>query len=76
VFFGIIGDNELYFKVDAVNRRQYETLGSHPFVYEAKGKERSMSYWLVPPSVLEDAEKLADWVSASCDAFLRSKKGK
>jgi len=40
IIFGIIVDDELYFKVDDTNREEYEKMGSSPFVYRTKeGKE-------------------------------------
>ena len=69
VTFGIIADDELYFKVGDKNRPQYEKKGSAPFVYESRGKKVTMkSYWKVPADVMEDAEELLDWVKASCRA--------
>lgn len=61
VIFAIIIEGELYFKVDDSNRAEFERLGSHPFTYAKKdGKQVTMSYWLVPETVLEDREKLFD----------------
>ena len=66
--FGIIADGELYFKVGESNRKNFEELGSHSFVYAKKdGKEYSMSYWLVPEEVLEDKEKLFEFVERSAE---------
>ena len=59
VIFGIIVDDELYFKVDETNRAEYEAIASKPFVYSAKGgKKMTMSYWNIPSDVLEDADEL------------------
>lgn len=59
VIFGIIVDDELYLKVDASNRAEYEKLGSQPFVYSAKGgKKLTMSYWKVPAETLENPDEL------------------
>lgn len=59
VIFGIIVDDELYFKVDETNQAEYEAMESEPFVYSAKGgKKMTMSYWKIPSDVLEDAHEL------------------
>ena len=59
VIFGIIVDGELYFKVDADNRAEYERMGSHPFTYvNKKGTSVTMPYWLVPDAQMEDREQL------------------
>jgi len=73
IFFAIISGGELYFKVDDENRMDYETLGSHPFVYSRDGKQISMSYWLIPEEIMEDQEKLAEWIDKSVEAGRRSK---
>lgn len=72
--FGIIADHELYFKVDDTNRARYEERDSGPFVYTAKGKPMSMSYWKVPVEVMEDSETLEEWVEASLAISRRTKK--
>ena len=68
--FGIITDvGELRFKVDDSNRQQYEDLGSTPFVYTGHKKRgpTTMNYYLVPEEIMEDQEKIADWVFQSAE---------
>src|SRR5687767_3496184 len=65
VIFGIIVAGELYFKVDESNQGQFERAGSHPFVYSQGGQSITMSYWLVPEEIMEEKEKLSDWVESS-----------
>ena len=65
LIFGIIAGGELYFKVDAGNRPEFERMGSHPFVYTGHKKPVTMSYWLVPEDVLEDRERLRDLMEKS-----------
>jgi len=74
VFFSIISEGELYFKVDGINQPDYEALDSHPFVYSREGKQVSLSYWLVPEEIMEDQERLAEWVYKSVEAGERSRK--
>ena len=60
--FALIADEQLYFKVDASNRADYEAAGSGPFVYAAaNGRQTVMSYWQVPDDVLEGADALLTW---------------
>lgn len=67
VTFGIIADDELFFKVNDKNRPAYEARGSSPFVYESRGKKVTMkSYWQVPAGVMEDREELERWVEGAC----------
>ena len=77
VVFGIIADDQLYFKVDVTNRKDYERSGSLPFSYEAAGRKKVMvSYWEVPADVMEDREKIEQWIERSCNASRRSKRAK
>ena len=67
VIFGIIADDELYFKVDETNRKKYEAAGSKPFTYDTKKRKKIvMSYWEVPPDILEDRDEIVRWVEESC----------
>lgn len=60
LFFAVIADDELYFKVDDSTRPDYQALGMEPFrPYEAK--ETVMSYYQVPIDVLENRNHLRDW---------------
>lgn len=77
VFFALIANGELYFKADDVNKKDFEKMGSTPFVYKGhKGREVVMSYWLLPAEVMEDSPQLAIWVEKSVEAAKRSKKDK
>ncbi len=63
LFFGIIADNDLYFKVDDQSRSDFVSAGSEPFSYANKKSGRTvvMSYWRVPANVLEDPAELVVW---------------
>ncbi len=65
IIFGIIVDDQLYFKVDATNQPQYERHGSRPFTYASRGKSITMSYWEVPAEVIDDREAIARWAEES-----------
>ena len=67
IFFAVLAEDELYFKVDDANRRDYEKAGSEPFTYEVSGRKKPvvMSYWKVPADVLEDRQALARWAEKS-----------
>ena len=62
VFFALIANDILYFKVDDETRPNYIALGMKPFrPYGEDGEE--MKYFEVPVSVLEDADALRAWVA-------------
>ena len=61
VFFGVIADDTLFFKVGDETRPEYEARGMQPFRPYADRPEVSMSYFTVPADVLDDAEELVAW---------------
>jgi DNA transformation protein and related proteins len=62
VMFAILARDTLYLKADEASSRAYADEGMEPFTYTAKGgKPIAMSYWEVPPRLLEDPDELAAW---------------
>jgi len=74
IIFALIISDELYFKVNASNQLQYEELDSEPFSYEAKGKKTTMSYWKVPMEILEDEDRIGEWLNQSYEISLQTKR--
>lgn len=74
IFFALIADNILYFKVDQEMQAVYKAIGSKPFTYTRKGKLVALSYWKLPVDILENQEKLAQYVKAAVQAAQRAKK--
>jgi len=62
--FGLIADDVAYLKVDDSNREEFVKDGSSPFK-PYPNKSTTMSYYEVPPDVLDDAEELAKWAEKS-----------
>ena len=60
LFFALIADDVLYFKVDDSNRPDYEAAGMGPF-RPFPDKPNVMQYYEVPIDVLEDRDSLRDW---------------
>ena len=74
IFFALIADDTLYFKVDASTRPEFEARGMEPF--RPFGDEGgTMQYYQVPEDVLEDPETLRPWAEKAL-AVARRKKGK
>lgn len=65
LFFALIADDLLYFKVDESNLEDYKLAGMEPF---RPFGTYSMSYYQVPPGVMEDAAELRAWVQKSLRA--------
>ena len=75
LFFALIDDDTLYFKVDDSNRPDFERLGMKPFQPYGEGGE-IMQYYQVPSDLLEDLEALRPWVEKSIAVAARKAKGK
>jgi DNA transformation protein and related proteins len=60
IFFGLVADDVLYFKVDDTNKADYVAAGSGPF--KPFGNDSyEMGYYEVPGDVLEDPELMKEW---------------
>ena len=75
-FFGILFEGRLYFKADERSRKIYEQRGMKPFTYEQRGRAMTMSYYEVPPDVLEDREQVVAWAGRAIRVAAVSKKPK
>jgi len=76
LFLAIIAFNRLYLKANDETRTQFADAGCEPFVYQAKGKPMTMSYWTVPPQALESPELMRPWARLALQAALRAQAAK
>ena len=60
VFFAIIAEDRLYFKVDNTTRPDFEQRGMEPF--RPFGEEGAMGYYEVPADVVENVDQLGIWM--------------
>jgi DNA transformation protein and related proteins len=61
LMFALIANSELYFKADNEAATYFQSFGSEAFTYDSKGKKVKMSYYKVPPEILEDQGSLQTW---------------
>jgi len=64
VFFGVIDNDTLFFKVDDALRERYRQRGMPAFA-PIPGKSPMLGYFQVPVDVLEDASALCNWAADS-----------
>jgi len=64
LFFALLADDTLYFKVDDSNRADFERQGMGPFQPYGEGGE-VMQYYQVPADLLEDPAALRPWAEKS-----------
>ncbi len=60
LFFALVADDVLYFKVDDSNRPDYEEASMEAF-RPFPDKSTAMGYYQVPIDVLENRDLLRDW---------------
>jgi DNA transformation protein len=72
LFFALVDDDLVYFKVDDKTRAGFEARGMGPFMPAGAGGE-VMQYYQLPDEVLEDPEKLGPWVEDAIDVARRRK---
>jgi DNA transformation protein and related proteins len=72
LFFGLIDDDVLYFKVDDSTRPDFESRGMDPFRPFGEDGE-VMQYYRVPDDLLEDAEALGQWAGEALMAARRAR---
>ncbi|WP_298726711.1 TfoX/Sxy family protein [uncultured Ferrovibrio sp.] len=65
VMFGLIDEDTIYLKADAESRKAFEARGCGQFVYDGKGKPVAMSYWQMPPELVDDADEALVWAKTA-----------
>ena len=71
LFFAVIDDDTLFFKVDDATRPEYEARGMPAF--RPMKDMTSMNYFQVPEEVLEDPEALRPWAEGALGVARRAK---
>jgi len=62
LMFGLIADDQLYFKTTAAGRAAFEAEGLGPFTYTKKGTDAVLtSYWQAPERLLDEPDELIGW---------------
>lgn len=74
VFFALIAQDRLYFKVDDTTRGEFERRGMEPF--RPFGEENAMGYYEVPADVLESVEPLRAWTDQAVAVALRAREAR
>ena len=74
LFFALMDNDTLYFKVDDSNRGDFEARGMGAF--RPFGDERAIGYFEVPAEVLEDTEELEGWMRKALRVAALSRRDK
>lgn len=70
LFFALIDDDVLFFKVDDANRDDYVSRGMKAFM--PFPGQPSLGYFQVPADVIEEAEELTRWARRSVEVAQRA----
>lgn len=74
IFFGLVANDILYFKVNDTTREKYIKYTMKPF--SPYGQAVMQSYYEVPVSIIENADELNDWATEAYEIARASKKTK
>ena len=74
LFFALIAEDRLYFKVDDATRPDFEQRGMEPF--RPFGEKSAMGYYEVPADVVEDVNHLETWMQKALDVAAKAKRDK
>jgi DNA transformation protein and related proteins len=70
--FAVESGGEVFLKADSQSAPNFAAVGSSPFVYMAKGKPMTTSYWRLPANAHDDADELRRWALLGLDAARRA----
>lgn len=73
LFFALLAEDTLYFKVDDTNRPDFEARGLDPFRPYGEGGE-TMGYFRVAEDLLEDPEELRAWADKAIAVARRARR--
>ena len=74
LFFALIAEDRLYFKVDEATRPDFERRGMEPF--RPFGEDSAMGYYELPADVVEDMAQLEPWMRLAIDVAAKAKRRK
>ncbi len=72
VCFAIQSDGEVFLKTDPETQESFSSAGSSPFIYNARGKAMTTSFWRLPSTAYEEPEELRRWAALGLEAARRA----
>ena len=71
VCFAIESGGEVFLKVDAASEPAFSAAGSSQFVYDARGKAMTTSFWRLPSAAYDEPDELRRWAAFGLEAARR-----
>ena len=69
--FAIESGGEVFLKVDSETEAAFSGARSSPFVYNARGKPMTTSFWRLPSEAYDEPEALRHWAALGLEAARR-----
>jgi DNA transformation protein len=77
VFFAVLDDDQLYFRVDEEIEDRFRAAGSEPFIFRMNdGREAPLNFWRAPDAAMDGPDEAAPWARMAFEAALRKKAAK
>ncbi|NOZ52752.1 MAG: TfoX/Sxy family protein [Gammaproteobacteria bacterium] len=76
LMFALVADDQLYLKTDKTIEKYFNEKSLPAFEYKKGNKTVTMSYFLAPDEIMDNAELAATWGSRSFEAAKRNYKPK
>lgn len=73
LMIGLVADDTLYLKADALSAPSFDEAGCLPFEYTKNGATMKMSYFSAPIEIYDDPEAAKVWALRAYEAALRSR---
>lgn len=70
--YALFAEGQVYFKVDNVNREQFESVGGGPFIWMGGDQPMAMQYYSVPESAWTSKSELTVWMKLGQEAAERA----
>ena len=70
--FAIESGGEVFLKVDAQSEASLSAAGSSPFIYNARGKAMTTSFWRLPSAAYDEPDELIRWAALGLEAARRA----
>ena len=76
LFFALVLFERLHLKTNDETRARFIAAGCEPFIYEARGKKVTTSYWTVPADAMESSALMAPWARLGLGAAVAKRAAK
>lgn len=72
LIIALLAEGQLWLKVDAESRPDFEAAGCVAFSYSGKGKPVAMSYFSIPDAAMESPQQMLPWAQRALQAGMRA----